>query len=145
VYSDREFIIYETGTWMELMRFGLPCDCVYALSPDLSLFATSERGLSETESTPVLIWDTSTGEQIQSLQEGMGFTAFLLFTPDGRMLWRAGERGDLIAWDTSDWQLVAENIGGITPIFNLRGFQFVEDGRHYLLFSDLHIGFYGLP
>jgi hypothetical protein len=43
------------------------------------------------------------------------------------------------------WQLLAENIGGITPIFNLCGFQFVEDGWHYLLFSALHLGFYGLP
>jgi WD40 repeat protein len=145
VYRDGEFIIYETGTWTELMRFGLPCECVYALSPDFSVFATSERAPTETESAPILVWDISTGEQIQSLEGGKNFTAFLLFSPDGRILWRAGERGDLMAWDTSDWQLVGENIGGITPIFNLRGFQFVEDGRHYILFSDLHLGLYGLP
>jgi WD40 repeat protein len=97
------------------------------------------------ETTPIVIWDTSTGEQIQSLQAGQGFTAFLSFTPDGKMLWRAGEHGNLTAWDTSEWNLLAENVGGVTPIFNLHGFQFTGDGRHYLLFSDLLIGLYGLP
>jgi len=142
-YSDREFIIYETGTWTELLRFGMPCDCVYAVSPNLSLLATSER--APAEGAPIVIWDTSTGVQIQSLQADKGFTAFLAFTPDGQMLWGAGDRGDLAAWDTEEWNFVAENIGGITPIFNLHGFQFVGDGRHYLLFSDLLLALYGLP
>jgi hypothetical protein len=48
-----------------------------------------------------------------------------------------------MAWDTSEWNFLAENIGGITPIFNLHGFQFVGDGRHYLLLSDLLLGLYG--
>jgi hypothetical protein len=143
VYRDMEFIIYETGTWTELMRFGIPCDCVYALSSDFSLLATSER--APVEDAPILIWDLLTGEQIESLQGGKSFAAFLSFTPDGQMLWRVGERGDLVAWDTSDWQLLAENIGGIIPIFNLHSFQFVGSGRHYLLLSDLHLGLYGLP
>lgn len=142
VYGDREFIIYETGTWTELVRFGSPCDCIYAFSPDLSLMATSERMPSE--KAPILVWDTSTGEQIQSLEVKRGFTAFLSFTPDGRMLWRLEQRGDLMAWDTSKWEFLAEHIGGLVPILNLKGFQFVDDGRHYLLFSDLHLGHYGL-
>lgn len=143
VYGDQEFIIYETGTWTELVRFGIPCDCVYAVSPDFALFATSAR--APTENAPILIWDISTGEQLQTLEGNKGFTEFLLFTPDGKMLWRARERGDLMAWNTSDWQLLAGQIGGITPIFNLHGFQFVGNGRYYLLFSDLHLGLYGLP
>jgi WD40 repeat protein len=143
VYREREFIIYETGTWAELVRFGIPCDCIYAVSPNFSLLATAERAPSE--SAPILIWDTAAGVQIKSLQAGKGLTAFLAFTPDGQMLWRAGNRGDLTAWDTGEWNFLAENIGGITPIFNLLGFKFVADGRHYLLFSDLHLGLYGLP
>ena len=143
VYSDNSFIIYDTSTWQELMRFGLPCDCVYALSPDLSLLATSER--SPAESPPVLIWDTSTGDQLQSLEETQGSTAFLAFTPNGRMLWRVTARGDVMAWDTSSWLFLAKHIGGITPIFNLSSFQFTEDGRNYLMLSDLHLGLYGLP
>jgi hypothetical protein len=115
---------------------------VYAFSPDFSLFAASESPPSE--SAPIVIWDVSTGEQIQSLEGREGFTAFLLFAPDGNMLWRATDRGNLTAWGTRDWQLLAEQIGGITPIFNLHGFQFVDDGRYYLLFSDLHLGLYGL-
>jgi WD40 repeat protein len=142
VYRDGEFIIYETGTWMELVRFASPCDCLYAFSPDLSLLATSER--MPAENAPVLVWDTSTGEQIQSLTVKRGFTTFLAFTPDGQMLWRLERRGDLAAWDTTDWQLLAEHIGGIVPILNLHGFQFVDDGRHYLLYSELHLGLYGL-
>ena len=142
VYGDREFIIYETGTWLELARFSTPCDCTYAFSPDLSLLATSER--MPVENAPVLVWDISTGEQILSLPADRGFTAFLSFTPDGQMLWRVEERGDLTAWDTSDWQFLAGHIGGLVPVFNLHGFQFVDDGRHYLLFSDLHLGLYGL-
>jgi WD40 repeat protein len=145
VYHDMQFVVHETGTWIELIRFGIPCDCIYTLSPDFSLFATSEQPAPEAEGAPVLIWDVATGKQIQSLEGGKGFTAFLLFTPDGEMLWRAGQRGDLMAWDTNSWQLLAENIGGITPISNLRRFQFVEDGRHYLLQSDLLLGLYGLP
>jgi len=143
VYRDREFIIYEAGTWTELLRFGMPCDCVYAISPSLSLLVTAERGSAE--NTPIVIWDTATGVQIQSLHAGKGFTAFLAFTPDGRMLWRASDHGDLTAWETGEWNLLAENIGGITPIFNLLGFQFTEDGRGYLLFSDLLLGFYSPP
>ncbi|HJR78649.1 MAG TPA: hypothetical protein VJ821_01175 [Anaerolineales bacterium] len=143
VYRDQEFIIYETGTWTELVRFGIPCDCVYAVSPDFSLFATSAR--APTENAPILIWDISTGEQLQTLEGNEGFTDFLLFTPDGKMLWRARERGDLMAWNTSDWRFLAGQIGGVTPIFNLHGFQFVGNGRYYLLFSDLHLGLYGLP
>lgn len=50
-----------------------------------------------------------------------------------------------MAWRTSDWQFLAEQIGGITPIFHLHGFQFVDNGQHYLLFSDLHPCLYGLP
>jgi WD40 repeat protein len=143
VYGDNEFIIYETSTWTELVRFGSPCDCIYAFSPDLSLLATSER--MPIENAPVLVWDTSTGEQIQSLAVNRGFTSFLSFTPDGQMLWRVEQRGDLMAWDTSDWQFLAEHIGGLFPILNLHGFQFADDGRHYLLFSELHLGLYGLP
>ncbi len=142
VYHDRQFVIHQTGTWAEVLRVGMPCDCVYAVSPDLALLATSESAPSQ--GAPILIWNTSTGMQVQSLQVRRGFTAFLSFTPDGRMLWRAGDRGDLTAWDTSTWDLQAENIGGITPIFNLHGFEFTGDGRHYLLFSDLLVGLYGL-
>jgi WD40 repeat protein len=94
---------------------------------------------------PILIWDTSTGEQIQSLKGGRGFTSFLSFTPNGKMLWRAGDRGDLSAWATDDWRLLAENIGTFLPITNLHGFRFVDDGRYYLLFSDQHLGLYGAP
>lgn len=143
VYYDKKFNIYETGTWKELVHFDLPCDCVYALSPDLSLLATSER--APVKNAPILVWDVSTGKQIQSLKGGLDFTTFLAFSPNGQMLWRAGEHGDLTAWDTNEWKLLAENIGGLTPILNLGGFQFVGDGRHYLLFSYLHIGLYGVP
>lgn len=143
IYSDEKFIVYETGTWTEILSFVIPCDCVYAFSPDFSLVAASEDAPSE--NADILIWDVATGKQIQSLEGNEGFTAFLLFSPDGKMLWRARERGDLMAWRTNDWQFLAEQIGGITPIFNLHGFQFVDDGRHYLLFSDLHLGLYGLP
>ena len=142
VYGENEFIIYETGTWIEVVRFANPCDCIYAFSPDLSLLATSERMPSE--NAPVLVWDISTGEQIQSLEVKRGFTAFLSFTPDGQMLWRLEQRGDLTAWNTSDWQFLAEHIGGFVPILNFQGFQFADDGRHFLLFSDLHLGHYGL-
>jgi WD40 repeat protein len=143
VYGDGEFIIYETGTWTELVRFGSPCDCIYGFSPDLSLMASSERMPSE--NAPVLVWDISTGEQIQSLPVSRGFTKFLSFTPDGQMLWRVEQRGSLMAWDTHDWQFLADHIGGLVPILNLHGFQFVDDGWHYLLYSDLHLGLYGLP
>ncbi|HLO32549.1 MAG TPA: WD40 repeat domain-containing protein [Anaerolineales bacterium] len=145
VYSNGEFVVYETGTWTELLRFGMTCDCVYALSPNFSLLATSEGATATGESAPVVIWDISTGVQIKSLQAGKGFTVFLLFTPDGQMLWRAGDRGSVTAWDTSEWNLLAENIGGITPIFDLRGFQFVGNQRGYLLSSDLLLALYGLP
>jgi WD40 repeat protein len=141
VYHDMGFVIHEAGTWTELLRFGMPCDCVYAVSPSLSLLATSER--APVEDAPVVIWDTSTGMQIESLSADGGITAFLVFTPDGEMLWRASDRGNLMAWDTLEWDFLAENIGGITPIFNLQGFQFVGDGRHYLLLSDLLLGLYG--
>ena len=143
VYGDQEFIIYETGTWTEQVRFTSPCDCIYAFSPDLSLLATSER--MPTENAPVLVWDISTGEQIQSLDVNRGFTAFLSFSPDGQMLWRVEERGDVSAWGTDDWQLLANHIGGLVPIIHLHGFQFADDSRHYLLISDLHLGLYGLP
>ncbi|MFT3891624.1 MAG: hypothetical protein QM730_08335 [Anaerolineales bacterium] len=143
VYNDDEFVVYETGTWAELFRFANPCDCVYAFSPDLSLFAASERAPSE--KAPVVIWDTATGEQLQSLEAGRGFTSALAFTPDGKMLWRAGDRGDLSAWATDDWRLLAENIGTFLPITNLHGFRFVDDGKHYLLYSDQHLGLYGVP
>ncbi len=56
----------------------------------------------------------------------------------------AGKRGDLTAWDTGEWNFLAENIGGITPILNLHGFQFTGAGRHYLLFSDLLLALYGV-
>ena len=138
-----EFVLYETNTWTELERFKIPCDCVYALSPDLSLLAASER--IPTENAPILLWDVTTGEQLQSIEGTKGVTSFLAFTPDGSMLWRAGEHGDLTAWSTSDWQMLAENIGTFVPIINLRGFQFIDDGRHYLIFSDQHLGLYGLP
>lgn len=143
VYHDRSFVIHETGTWAELLRIGMPCDCVYAASPSLSLLATSEH--APAQGAPIIIWDTSTGVRVKSLQAGKRFTAFLAFSPDGKMLWRAGEHGDLTAWETGEWNFLANNIGGITPVFNLHGFQFTGDGRHYLLFSDLLIALYGLP
>ncbi len=143
VYRDGEFIVYETGTWNELLRFGLPCDCVYALSPNLTLLATSER--TPAESIFITIWDTSTGAQVQTLQASRGVTAFLTFSPDGHMLWRADQRGELVAWNPSERTFLAETIGGITPIFNLQGFELTSDGRYYLLYSDLLLGLYGLP
>ena len=143
VYRDGEFIVYETGTWNELLRFGLPCDCVYALSPNLTLLATSER--TPVESIFITIWDTSTGAQVQTLQASRGVTAFLAFSPDGHILWRADQRGELVAWNPSERTFLAETIGGITPIFNLQGFELTSDGRYYLLYSDLLLGLYGLP
>jgi WD40 repeat protein len=143
VYREGEIIVYETGTWNERLRFGMPCECVYALSPNLTLLATSER--TPAKSVFITIWDTSTGAQVQTLQASRGVTAFLVFSPDGRMLWRADQRGDLVAWNPSERTFLAENIGGITPIFNLHGFKFTNDGRHYLLYSDLLLGLYGLP
>lgn len=143
VYRDQEFVFYETGAWIEALRFAIPCDCVYAFSPDFSLFASAERTPSEDAS--ITIWDIATGAQLQSLAANEGFTAFLLFSPDGQMLWRAGERGDLQAWRSDDWQLVAEQIGGFTPIFHLRQFKIVDNGRYYFLLSDMHFGLYGVP
>lgn len=143
VFRDEEFIVYETGTWNELLRFGMPCDCIYALSPNLTLLATSER--TPAESLFIKIWDTSTGAPLQTLQASRGVTAFLVFSPDGRMLWRADQRGELVAWNPSERTFLAENIGGITPIINLHGFKFSNDGRYYLLYSDLLLGLYGLP
>lgn len=142
-YHDNQFVVYATDTWTEVVRFGLPCDCVYALSPALTQLATSER--TQAESTLITVWDTSTGMPIQSLQAGRGITAFLVFTPDGSMLWRADQRGELIAWETAEWTLLAETIGGITPIFNLHEFRFLSGGRYYVLLSDLHLGLYGVP
>lgn len=143
VNRGKDFVLYETGTWKELERFQIPCDCVYALSPDLTLLAASES--APTGNAPILIWDVTTGKQTQSLDGEKDFTTFLSFSPDGNMLWRAGEHGDLTAWDTKDWQVLGKNIGTFIPIINLRGFQFVGDGRYYLLFSDQHLGLYGLP
>jgi WD40 repeat protein len=143
LYRDGEFIVYETGIWNELLRFGMPCDCIYALSPNLTLLATSER--TPAESIFITIWDTSTGAQVQTLQASRGVTAFLAFSPDGRMLWRADQRGELVAWNPSERTFLAETIGGITPIFNLQGFKLTSDGRYYLLYSDLLLGLYGLP
>jgi WD40 repeat protein len=143
VNLEGEFIVYETGTWNERLRFGMPCECVYALSPNLTLLATSER--TPAESLFIKLWDTSTGAQVQTLQASRGVTAFLVFSPDGRMLWRADQRGDLVAWNPSERTFLAENIGGITPIINLHGFKFSNDGRYYLLYSDLLLGLYGLP
>lgn len=142
-YHDNQFIVYATDTWTEIVRFGLPCDCVYALSPALTQLATSER--TQSESTRINVWDTSTGMPIQSLQASRGMTAFLAFTADGGMLWRADQRGELVAWETSQWTLLAETIGGVTPIFNLHDFRFLSGGRYYVLLSDLHLGLYGVP
>lgn len=143
VNNDKQFIVYQTGTWTELLRFDMPCDCIYAVSPNLSMLATSER--APAEKAPIVIWDTSTGVQIQSLQSDHGTTTFLAFTPDGQMLWRASDRGALTAWDTAEWTFLGENIGGVTPIFHLSSFEFVGDGRHYLISSDLLLALYGLP
>ncbi len=142
LYREGEFIVYETGIWNELLRFGMPCDCIYALSPNLTLLATSER--TPAERIFITIWDTSTGAQVQTLQASRGVTAFLAFSPDGRMLWRADQRGELVAWNPSERTFLAETIGGITPIFNLQGFKLTSDGRYYLLYSDLLLGLYGL-
>jgi WD40 repeat protein len=143
VYREGEFIVYEAGTWNERLRFGMPCECIYALSLNLTLLATSER--TPAESLFIKIWDTSTGVQVQTLQASRGVTAFLVFSPDGRMLWRADQRGELVAWDPGERTFLAETIGGVTPIFNLHGFKFSNDGRYYLLYSDLLLGLYGLP
>jgi WD40 repeat protein len=143
VYHDSQFVVYATDTWSEVVRFGLPCDCVYALSPALTQLATSER--TQAEGALITVWDTSTGMPVQSLQASRGITAFLAFAPDGRMLWRADQRGELVAWETAQWTLLAEIIGGITPIFNLHDFRFLSGGRYYVLLSDLHLGLYGVP
>jgi WD40 repeat protein len=143
VNYQREFILYETKTWTEIERIQIPCDCVYALSPDLSLLATSE--LNPTDSVPILIWDVATGKQLQSLEGIKDSSMFLSFSPDGRMLWSAGKHGALTAWDTQAWKLLAENIGTFVPIINLRGFEFIDNGRNYLILSDQHLGLYGLP
>lgn len=143
VNAQRQFVIYDTQTWNELERIRIPCDCLYALSPDLSLLATS--AINPTDSVPILIWDVATGKQLQSLESGKDPTMFLSFSPDGHMLWSAGKHGALTAWDTTEWKQLAENIGTFVPIINLRDFEFVDDGRHYLILSDQHLGLYGLP
>lgn len=124
------------------LPFGDPY-LILCLPDNFSLLVTSDR--TSAQNAPILVWDTSTGKQVKSPQARRGFTTFLAFTPDGQMLWGAGEHGDLTAWDTHGWNLLAENIGGVTPVFNLHGFRFAGDGRHYLFFSDLLIGLYGLP
>lgn len=143
VYHDTNFMIYDTVAWKAVTRFKLPCNCAYAFSPDLSLLATSDRAASENAAT--LIWHLTSSRQVNSLQAGRGYTAFLSFSPDGKLLWRAGDVGDLVAWDTSTWGLLGDNIAGATPRFNVRGFQFTDDGRHFVILSHMHIGLYGLP
>lgn len=141
VYHDAQFIVYDSRAWEQLARVDLVCKCAFDFSPDLSLLATSDLA----ENVTVLIRRTSSGRQVNSLRGGKGYTAVVSFSPGGDMLWRAGDAGDLAAWDTSTWQMLGDNLAGATPRFNVRGFQFTDDGRYLLILSDMHLGLYGLP
>jgi WD40 repeat protein len=156
--GGREIVIYDTATWRETVHFNLPLTNdvgpVYAISPDLSLLATTLNGGDITQNLD--IWDPATGEKINTLTEGSGNTIpggeFLNFTPDGRTLLRITNDGLVYAWNTADWRAIGRfNTfalytytfgGGLDP---QRCCLFSSDGRTILVPSITEIDLFGLP
>ena len=143
-----KFSIYDTSSWTLDASFNLPCElCFLALSPDLSLLATSD---AEQQDAPVLIWDIATGQQLHSLPPGEDFLNFLYFTPDGSMLWDFMYGAKSVVWDTGTWQPVGsrylfQSTLDISDLGTVRSIQFADDDRSLLLETESDVYLAGLP
>jgi WD40 repeat protein len=142
--------VYETGSWEVVGSVQLPCEnCFFALSPDLSLLATSD---ADEAGAPVLISDIAAGQQVKSLPAGGGPTALLVFTPDGSMLWNIMESSQTAVWNTDTWQSPG-SLGFLgSAVFQLNGagytlreIQFADDGRTFLVQTWFFTYLIGLP
>jgi WD40 repeat protein len=145
VFPLGQTAVYETGSWKAVGSMDLPCDegCYLALSPDLSLLATSEVGQA---AAPVLVSDIAAGQQVQSLPAGDESTRRLVFTPDGSMLWNITEDSQVAVWDAETWQsLGSKGFLYELGIFDVREVKFADDGRTLLVADFLFISLLGLP
>lgn len=146
----QQSVVYDTGTWEEVAFIELPCArCYFALSPDLSLLATSD---ADQVGAPVIISDIATGQQVQSLPAGDVPTSMLVFTPDGSMFWNIMEDAQTVVWDADTW----ESFGSMdflgSAVFLLGGsgytlvdIQFAADGQSFLALTWFHTFLVGLP
>jgi hypothetical protein len=140
-----QFVVYEAGAWQEVGSIDLPCErrCYVALSPDLSLLATSE---ALQDNAPLLVSDIDSGQQLQSLPAGDDNTRLLVFTPDGSMLWNLTDGAQVTVWDAETWQsLGSKGFLSELYIWDPYGIQFADDGRTLLVETFLFFFQLGLP
>jgi WD40 repeat protein len=137
--------VYEAGAWNMVGSIDLPCErrCYVALSPDLSLLATSE---ALQDNAPVLVSDIASGHQVQSLPAGDDNTRLLVFTPDGSMLWNLTDGAQVTVWDAETWQSLGSK-GFLRELYILDPgeIQFADNGRTLLVADFLFISLLGLP
>ena len=92
-------------------------------SPDGSVLV----GLDSTGS--LVVWDAVTGKLLRTI-ESQGFSAGVLFTPDGRELLMGTDRNELLTYSTTTWRLThgrSLDSSVATPL--LTPLRFVDGGR----------------
>jgi hypothetical protein len=143
-------VIYDTKTWQKLsvqplMPDGLSND--YMFSPDLSLLAICDIQLPD---TAVKIWNTATGELVQTLEGEWGRCGGLRFSPDGRLLLRFDEHGaGPVIWEVAGWKLIQANANLTTFVGSgdeyMGGMDFSNDGASVLVDTFRRLTLYALP
>jgi RNA polymerase sigma factor (sigma-70 family) len=105
-----------------------------ALSPDGKTLALgydavqSGRGLGDRNAPHLVrLWDVATGKVKHTLEGHTWYVLDIAFSPDGRLLATAGERGPAFVWDTTSGKRVAALPKGL-PV-TATAIAFSRDGR----------------
>lgn len=126
-------IIWDTGTWEQLLTLSVPNDVesddprvlTLAWSPDGTQLA---GGLFVQE---VVIWDTKSGEQIQTLFAEAGGVSSMAWSPGSEVLAVAYGDGSIRIWDIVTGDLLLAYDGGGSEDFDRRsccGIVWTPDG-----------------
>ena len=91
----------------------------------------------------VVVWDAVTGRLLRTI-ESQGFSAGVLFTPDGREMIMGTDRNELLTYSTTTWKLTHGRSLDASVDTLLTPIRFVDEGRVLLavggMASDLSSG-----
>lgn len=85
-----------------LTRYGATVE-----TPKIAFSSDGHLVAVMTDEFIIKIWDTTTGSIIATMETGHPFGHSIAFSPDGSCLWAIFGDGNLVGWETEEWQIIS--------------------------------------